>query len=75
VLPAFVVPSGAVLPQTITLSLVYVAVATLIHAGIVTAAGAARDWLENPVVERRVRRVLSVALALVALWFAWKTRT
>lgn len=74
VLPAFVTPAGAVLPQALTLSLIYVAVATVIHGGIVTAAGAARARLEDPAVERRVRRSLSVALALVALWFAWKTR-
>lgn len=74
VLPGFVSPDGHLLGQTITLSLIYVAIATAIHASIVTAAGAARIWLQNPERERFVRRVLSVALALVAVWFAWKAR-
>ncbi|MCX8508787.1 MAG: LysE family translocator, partial [Rhodobacteraceae bacterium] len=74
VLPGFVRPEGAVLVETLTLSLVYVTVATLIHTAIVTAAGAARRLLLDPVRERRARRALSLALALIALWFAWKTR-
>ena len=70
VLPGFV-PSGAdALAATVTLTLIYVVIATLIHAGIVTLAGAARILLENPDRERRVRRSLALALALVAVWFA-----
>lgn len=74
VLPGFVSPAGPVLAETLTLSLIYVAVATVIHAGIVTAAGAARSLLTDPARERRIRRALSLALAVIALWFAWKTR-
>jgi len=74
VLPGFVDPAGPVLAGTVTLSLVYVAVATAIHAAIVTAAGAARRWLDDAARERRVRRLLSVVLAGIALWFAWKAR-
>ena len=74
VLPGFVPLADRVLESTLVLSAVYVAVATVIHAGIVTAAGAARLLLEDPVREQRVRRALSLALALIALWFAWKTR-
>lgn len=74
VLPGFLAMDGPLLRGTLSLSLVYVAVATLIHAAIVTAAGAARAWLDDPIRERRIRRTLSGALALVALWFAWKTR-
>jgi threonine/homoserine/homoserine lactone efflux protein len=73
VLPGFVDLSGPVLSQTLILSVLYVLTATTIHAAIVTAAGFARRWLEDPVRERVVRRVLSALLALVALWFAWKT--
>lgn len=74
VLPGFLEVGAPVLGGTLILSAVYVGVATAIHAGIVLAAGSARVWLEDPVRERRVRRTLSLALALVALWFAWKTR-
>ena len=73
VLPGFVEPAGAVMPQTLILSATYVAAATLIHTAIVTAAGAARPLLEDPRRSKIVRRTLSIALALVAVWFAWKT--
>ncbi len=71
VLPSFL-PDTADLPQTLTLSAIYVAVATAIHLAIVTLAGARRRF-DDPVLERRLRRVLSLGLALVALWFAVKT--
>ena len=74
VLPGFVTSGEAVLMQTLVLSGVYVAVATLIHAGIVTAAGSVQTLLDDPRRNLIVRRVLAVALALVAVWFAWKTR-
>lgn len=74
-LPGFLSPNGPVLAETLNLSLIYVAVATTIHAAIVTAAGAAQYWLDDPVRERWLRRTLSLTLAIVALWFAWTTRT
>lgn len=74
VLPAFVRPEGAVLAETVMLSVIYVAVATAIHFAIVTAAGAARRLLDNPRASLIVRRALALALAGVAVWFAVKTR-
>lgn len=73
VLPAFVDPAREVLAETITLSMIYVAVATAIHAAIVTLAGLARHVLDDPRRSRIVRRVLSALLALIAIWFAWAT--
>ncbi len=70
VLPGFVTPGADALSATVTLTVIYVMVATLIHAGIVTLAGAARGLLDDPARELVVRRVLAVALALVAVWFA-----
>ena len=75
VLPGFVDPSATALPQTLLLTAVYVAVATAIHAALVQLAGWARPVVLQPRRERTVRRVLSVLLALVALWFAWATAT
>ncbi len=72
VLPAFL-PPGAQLQQTLLLTAIYVAAATGIHAGIVALAGLAEPFLNNPRREQIARRVLSGALALIALWFAWKT--
>jgi threonine/homoserine/homoserine lactone efflux protein len=73
VLPTFVNPAGQVLSQTILLSVVYVAIATLIHVTIVSLAGAARPFLEDPDRSRIVRRTLSLALAGIAIWFAFST--
>lgn len=73
VLPAFVDPAREVLAETVTLSMIYVTVATAIHAAIVTLAGLARHVLEDPRRSRIVRRVLSALLALIAIWFAWAT--
>jgi threonine/homoserine/homoserine lactone efflux protein len=72
VLPTFLSGKDG-LSETLLLSGIYVTVATVIHAGIVTLAGAARAFLEDPRKERLLRRVLSVGLALIAFWFAVKT--
>ncbi len=59
--------------DVITLSGIYVAAATGVHAGIVTAAGAARGWLADAKREKTVRRTLSLALVGVAVWMVRKT--
>ncbi len=73
VLPTFIVADYPVLQQTILLTIVYVAVATAIHAVIVAAAGTLAPILNDPRRETIARRTLSVLLALVALWFGWST--
>lgn len=75
ILPGFVVPNSSVTQQTVTLTAIYVAVATLIHACLVTAAGAAQVWLDNPARAQIIRRILSLALVAIAFWFLWKTRS
>jgi threonine/homoserine/homoserine lactone efflux protein len=72
VLPGFLVGAAGV-ADVITLSAIYVGVATIVHAAIVTAAGAARDWLDNSALERVFRRGLALALVGVAVWLLWKT--
>ncbi len=72
VLPGFA-PAPAALPDVLVLTAIYVVVATLIHAGIVAAAGAARDWLMFKERAIRVRRALALLLVGVALWVVWKT--
>lgn len=72
VLPRFIDPAADVLRQTLTLTLVYVVVATLVHAAIVALAGRLRPFLEGPN-ERVARRVMAVLLVLVAVWFAVST--
>lgn len=73
VLPTFIEPGRPPLPQTVTLTAVYVAVATAVHAAIVCLAGALEPVLNDPRREKVARRVLSALLALVALWFGWST--
>jgi threonine/homoserine/homoserine lactone efflux protein len=72
VLPGFL-PQGAKLGDVVTLSAVYVAVATLVHAAIVTAAGTAHGWLSDKARETRMRRAMALGLVGVAVWMLWKT--
>lgn len=73
VLPGFIVPGANITGQAVGLSLIYVAIATIIHAAIVTGAAASHRALRDPARQRRIRRVLSVLLAFVALWLAVRT--
>lgn len=77
VLPRFVGsdPGDPPIPvQMVVFGALYVCVATAVHAGIVTLAAQLRPWLVEGPRQRAVRRVLSVVLALVAIWLAWSTR-
>ena len=73
VLPGFTAEGSPVLPQIAALTLVFVAIATSIHTVIVLLADRARIFLTQPGQVRTTRRTLSVALALVAVWFWWET--
>ena len=73
VLPEFVDTARALLPQTLLLTAVYVAIATIIHALIVTLAGGLRPWITGGPKEVLVRRILSLSLAVFAVWFAIST--
>ena len=55
------------------LTAIYVCVGATVHSRIVMLAGTLEPVLNDPRRETIVRRVLSVLLALVALWFAWTT--
>ncbi len=74
ILPTFVDDARPLLGQTVTLSVVYVAVATLVHGTIVLLADAARPWLEDERRSTMVRRVLSLLLVGIALWLFVTTR-
>ena len=74
VLPEFVRPDdGTVARQTLILSLIYVAVATLIHATIVALAGSLRSTIVTASNRRAIRRTFSVMLVAIAIWFAFTT--
>lgn len=72
VLPGFLAqPAG--LTDSLLLTAVYIAIATAIHALIVTGAGTARDWLSRGTRAITIRRGLALALVAVAIWVVWKT--
>ena len=60
--------------QMILFGVLYVGIATAIHATIVVLAGQLRPWLVEGRRQRLIRRILSVALAFVAVWLIWTTR-
>ncbi len=73
-LPDFIdVGAGRIPVQTLTLSAIYVSIATLIHAAIVLSASRLRALIVRPEQVRRIRRVLALALAAIAIWFAFST--
>jgi threonine/homoserine/homoserine lactone efflux protein len=72
ILPGFLNTSAALAPQGILLTCIYVSIATAIHSLIVFLAHASRRFFESRN-QLYVRRALSLLLALVALWFGWKT--
>jgi len=73
-LPNFIDVTRPVVGQAVALSVVYVAIATVIHASVVTLAGVALPLLEDRRRKQIIRRILSLALAAVAFWLAWSTR-
>ncbi len=74
ILPTFLDPSLDLARQAILLSAIYVLVATVIHATIVTLASLLRPVLTNTRVMATTRKVFAAALGAVALWIAWSTR-
>jgi threonine/homoserine/homoserine lactone efflux protein len=74
VLPEFIRPgAGSVMSQTLALSAVYVTIATAIHAGIVALAGSLQSTVAASNSRRMVRRLLALALVIIAIWFALAT--
>lgn len=74
ILPGFIDTSSSAAPQALLLTVTYVLVATAMHSLIVVMAGTAQKLLENRLHRQTARRILSAALALIALWFAWETQ-
>lgn len=75
VLPSFIDVSRPATAQLLSLSFIFVLIATLIHCAIVVLAGTAQNFLEDRHRNKVVRRMLAVLLALVAVWFGWSTRS
>lgn len=73
ILPQFIFSPSSALVQAITLTIIYVALATSIHCTIVVMAGATYKILQDRQRRLIARRVLSLALVVIALWFAQST--
>lgn len=73
VLPTFLDPGYPPTGQALALSIIYVLVASAVHATIVTLASFLRPLLANKRVMAAAGKVFAVALACVALWLAWST--
>ena len=74
VLPGFVRTDGSpVIAQTLALSAIYVAVATLIHSVIVGLAGSLQSTIDVANNRTTIRRVFALALVAIAIWFAFST--
>lgn len=71
--PRFIADTHDPLTGLLWLTLVYVVVATVIHAGIVVLAGSARTLLTSTSRIMTVRRIMAVLLAGVAVWLALVT--
>ena len=71
-IPAFAGPDAPA-SVLITMTLTYLAIATLAHALIVAFAGGFEKALAHPRREKIVRRIFALALAGVAIWFAFGT--
>ncbi len=73
ILPAYISSAGSAITQAIILTITYVAVATIMHSSIVMLGAAVQRFLENNQRRKIIRRIFSLALAAIALWFAWST--
>jgi len=73
ILPGFVNLSNSVTLQTIALTVTFVAIATFIHLFIVGMAGTAQEFLQDRKRRLMVRRILSLALGVIAIWFGFET--
>ncbi|HVX36687.1 MAG TPA: LysE family translocator [Hyphomicrobium sp.] len=73
VLPQFIDPEHDTAQQTLKLSIVYAAIATLIHAAIVVLASHARPFFQDAARMTILRRVLAAGLVIVAFWLFWST--
>ncbi|HXT09353.1 MAG TPA: LysE family translocator [Roseiarcus sp.] len=73
--PQFVDPARAPASQLLTLVAIYVAIATLVHTGIVAGAATLRSGaVLQGAGAARLRKAMAALLALVALWLLWETR-
>ena len=73
ILPQFIDPAKLLPAQLLTLTALYVAVATAVHATIAMLAGSFNRFFADPARARMLNRVFALLLAAVAIWFFYTT--
>ncbi|MGH6663689.1 MAG: LysE family translocator [Pseudolabrys sp.] len=73
VVPAFVKPEGSIVAQTLLLSAIFVAIATVVHSCIVMLASRLQHFSASAARRRPLRRALAFLLASIAVWIAYST--
>ncbi len=73
-LPQFISGEASLAGEIALLSAIYVAVATIIHAGIAVASGSMATFLETSPRAVTIRKGLAMLIALAACWFFYATK-
>ncbi len=73
-LPQFLSATMTVATEIAKLTAVYVAIATLIHAGIAILSGSLAAFLKTSPKAITIRKILAVLIAVAAVWFFYSTK-
>ncbi len=74
VLPQFISGKMSVVTEVSQLTIIYVAVATTIHAGIAVLSGSLADFLKTSPKAITIRKSLAILIAMAAVWFFYSTQ-
>jgi threonine/homoserine/homoserine lactone efflux protein len=69
ILPQFFDINSDPLHEAVSLTVIYVAIATIIHSGIAILAGNIAGWLSRSPQAKTFRRALAIGIAFAAVWF------
>jgi threonine/homoserine/homoserine lactone efflux protein len=69
ILPQFFHGAENAMSQVISLTAIYVLVATVIHSIIAITSGSIAEWLERSPHAITFRKILAICIALAAVWF------
>jgi threonine/homoserine/homoserine lactone efflux protein len=73
ILPQFIDPAQSLLAQLVTLTALYVGVATAVHATIAVLAGSFNRFFSDAIRAKRLGRTFALLLVAVAVWFLYAT--
>jgi threonine/homoserine/homoserine lactone efflux protein len=73
-LPQFISGSMSLTVEIASLTAIYVAIATIIHAGIALLAGTVSEFLKTSPKAVTIRKVLALLIVIAAVWFFYSTK-